>query len=294
MERKSTQGTATAVEQTAPADTQKALWNGASGHAWVESQALLDQMLQPFEEALVRAVAAGPCTSLLDIGCGTGTTTLALARHLGSAARTVGLDVSEPMLTLARARAARSDVTRRPEFILADAQRHAFAPQSFDTLVSRFGVMFFEEPVEAFANLRRASSAEGRLELVVWRSAAENPFMTTSERAAAPFLTLPSRRPDEPGQFAFGDPDRVRRILHASGWHRVELQALDPTCSFPARDLSDYVTRFGAVGRLLQQAEPDLQRRVRDAVTAAMAPYVRGDAVSFVGACWLVQARAQP
>jgi SAM-dependent methyltransferase len=205
----------------------------------------------------------------------------------------VGLDVSEPMLALARARAAQTDAATRPELILADAQRYAFEPHSFDVFASRFGVMFFDEPVAAFTNLRRAATAEGRLELVVWRSAADNPFMTAAERAAAPFLpNLPPRHPDEPGQFAFADPDRVRRILAASGWHQIELLPLDATCSIPAADLSRYVTRFGPVGRVLQQADENLRQRVQDAVLAAMTPYTHGETARFVGACWHVRARA--
>jgi SAM-dependent methyltransferase len=293
MEDKSTPKSATASEPSAAPDAQKALWNGPSGQAWVESQALMDQLLRPFEDALVQAVAQSSCASLLDVGCGTGATTLALAKHLGSRAHCTGLDVSEPMLALARTRAAEIDSASRPEFVLGDAQRHAFAPHSVDTITSRFGVMFFDDPVAAFSNLHRAAKADGRLELVVWRSASENPFMTAAERAAAPFLpALPPRRPDEPGQFAFGDAERVRRILTASGWHHVALETLDATCSMPERELSRYVTRFGPVARVLAQADADVKRRVQDAVTAAMAPYIKGESVSFVGACWLVRARA--
>jgi len=114
------------------------------------------------------------------------------------------------MLELARARAEHESAP--PAFIVADAQTHAFEPGSFDTIVSRFGVMFFDDPVRAFANLHGAAKPGARLVLIAWRSAAENPFMTSAERVAAPFLPdLPARRPHEPGQFAFGDPDRDPR-----------------------------------------------------------------------------------
>jgi SAM-dependent methyltransferase len=155
-------------------DEQEALWNGPAGRAWVDEQEVLDRVLRPFEELLVGAAAG----RVLDVGCGTGSTTVAFARKTG--ARCVGVDISEPMLRFARARAEREGVA--VEFVRADAQTYAFEPGSFDRILSRFGVMFFGDPVRAFANLRRAG---GELRFVAWRSANENPFMTTAERAAA-------------------------------------------------------------------------------------------------------------
>ena len=145
---------------------------------------------------------------VLDVGCGTGSTTLAVARRLGAKGRCIGIDISEPMIAAARARAEREGTPA--SFIRADAQTHAFEPASFDMIISRFGVMFFDDSVRAFANLRRAAKQTPSLRFIAWRSAAENPFMTTAERAAAPLLpNLPARRPDAPGQFAFADRDRV-------------------------------------------------------------------------------------
>src|SRR5262245_59391182 len=183
---------------------QKALWNGTGGRAWVETQELLDQVLQPFEDLLVDAVAAGAPASVLDVGCGTGSTTLALARRLGQNGGSTGIDISEPMVAVARARAEREQTP--PTFILADAEKHPFEPATFDAMMSRFGVMFFEDPVQAFTNLRRAAKEGAPLRFVAWRSPAENPFMTAAERAAAPLLPdLPARRSNGPGQFAFAD-----------------------------------------------------------------------------------------
>src|SRR5690349_15766118 len=124
-------------------DEQATLWNGPAGRAWVDAQEPLDQMFQPFEDLLVAAIAAGSGGRVLDVGCGTGSTTLAVARRLGPTGRCKGIDISEPMLAAARARAAREGVPA--SFIRADAQVHAFAPASFDMIISRFGVMFFED-----------------------------------------------------------------------------------------------------------------------------------------------------
>ena len=140
---------------------QITLWNGPAGHAWVEAQELLDHMFKPFEDLIVEAVTAAPKGEVLDVGCGTGSTTLAVARLLGANGRCTGIDVSEPMIAAARDRAQRE---RTPaSFIRANAQIHTFEPGSLDRIISRFGVMFFDDPVKAFANLRRASREDARL-----------------------------------------------------------------------------------------------------------------------------------
>jgi SAM-dependent methyltransferase len=309
---------------------QSALWNGAAGRAWVESQELLDQVFRPFEDLLVDAVSAesavrssplpsgvrhsvrssplpsgmrhsvrsSPLPSgmrhsvrVLDVGCGTGSTTLAVARRLGEEGTCTGVDISEPMVALARARAERERTP--PSFVVADAQTHPFERASIDAIISRFGVMFFDDSVEAFANLRRAAKDGAHLRFVAWRSAAENPFMTTAERVAAPLLpSLPARRPDEPGQFAFADRDRVHRILSDSGWSAIDVQPIDVACTMPEKELAGYVTRMGPVGRVLQQADDAIRAQVVETVRAALEPYVHGVDVRFVSACWMVSARA--
>lgn len=272
---------------------QHALWNGPAGDAWVEAQALLDGMFAPFETLLVQAARERGARRVLDVGCGTGATTLALARALGEGARCVGIDLSAPMLELARARAARPSAGGAAEFVLGDAQRHGFAPGSFDAIVSRFGVMFFDDPVLAFANLLRAASPGGGLQLIAWRSPADNPFMTAAERAAAPYLPeLPPRRADAPGQFAFADARRVRRLLEDAGWTQVALAPLDVECGFPAADLDRYLGRIGPVGLALRDAGDELRRQVVEAVRAAFQPYLRGPEVRFTAACWNVTATA--
>jgi SAM-dependent methyltransferase len=214
-------------------DEQARLWNGPSGQSWVEAQALLDRAFRPFEDRLVEAASTGPHRRVLDIGCGTGSTTLAVARRLGAASRCVGVDISEPMLALARTRGAHEGSPA--EFIRADAQTYPFEAGIFDLVVSRFGVMFFDDPVRAFANVRRASANGAELRCIAWRSAADNPFMTTAERAAAPLLpALPARQPDAPGQFAFANPTRVHGLLAESGWSGIDIQPIDVECAFPA------------------------------------------------------------
>ena len=273
------------------ADEQTALWNGASGCAWVDAQELLDGMFKPFEDLLAESVVVESAGRVLDVGCGTGSTTLAAARSLGAKSRCTGIDISGPMITAARARAERE---RTPAtFIQDDAQTHSFEPASFDAIISRFGVMFFDDGVRAFANLRHAARNGAHLRFIAWRDAAENPFMTTAERAAAPLLTnLPVRRPNAPGQFAFADQDRVYRILKESGWAEIDIKPIDIACVFPERELVPYLTRFGPLARALDQAQAQIRSQVVETVRPAFDPYVQGSEVRFIAACWVVSARA--
>ncbi|MBP0622010.1 class I SAM-dependent methyltransferase [Cupriavidus consociatus] len=270
---------------------QAALWNGPSGQAWVAQQALLDRMLQPLEALLVSAVDAGTVQHVLDVGCGAGATTLALARIIGARGHCTGIDISGPLVDVARSRAQREGVPAA--FVHADAQTHAFAPGSFDVIVSRLGVMFFTDPVAAFANLRRAATAGAMLHCIAWRGAAENPFMTTAERAAAALLpNLPPRQPGGPGQFAFGDRQLVRSILEDSGWTAIDITPIDVACALPARALEDYFTNLGPVGLALRDEDAGTRARVVEVVGNAFRPYVHGQTVHFTAACWMITARA--
>ncbi|MBA5638686.1 class I SAM-dependent methyltransferase [Duganella sp. LX20W] len=267
-------------------------WNGAAGKAWVELQVQLDAMLAPFERLLLDAVCEQRPRSVLDIGCGTGATTLAIARQLGEQVACTGVDISQPMIALARARAAQQALTA--DFIEADAQTWPFAAASFDMVVSRMGVMFFDDPVRAFANLRRATVTDGALRFIAWRSAEENPFMTTAERAAAPLLpALPPRRPGEPGQFGMADRAQITRILEQAGWGEIDIRPADEECTLPARELLRYATLLGPVGQLLQKENEDKRAEVEAALRDAFQPFVRGDEARFTAACWMVGARAR-
>lgn len=273
-------------------DEQTRLWNGPAGRAWVEAQELLAQVFKPFEDLLVEVVSARSRNRVLDVGCGTGSTTLSVARRLGVKGRCVGVDISNPMIAAARARAEQE--SNPASFICANAQVHAFEPASFDMIISRFGVMFFDDSIRAFANLRSAATDNADLRFVAWRSAAENPFMTTAERSAAALLpNLPPRRPDQPGQFAFANGDRVCTILEKSGWAEVEIRPIDLTCTLPEKELVPYLTRLGPVGLILQEADDRTRAQVIETVRAAFNPYVHGAEVRFTAACWMVSAQAR-
>jgi ubiquinone/menaquinone biosynthesis C-methylase UbiE len=257
----------------------------------VEAQELLDRLFKPFEDLLVEAVVAASAARVLDIGCGTGGTTLAFARRLGSNGRCVGIDISDAMIAAACDRAERSGTSA--SFIRADAQVHAFEPASFDLIVSRFGVMFFDDSIHAFANLRRAARDNAALRFIAWRSAAENPFMTTAERAATPlFPNISARHPGAPGQFAFADQHHVSGILKASGWAEIDIQPIDVACTMPEKELAGFFTRLGSLGRMLDTADEPTRAHVIQTVRPAFDPYVHRDHVHFNAACWMVSAQA--
>jgi SAM-dependent methyltransferase len=283
----------------APNQAMRALWNGTAGRGWVEAQDALRAMFAAVTERLLAGIPASAGGRLLDVGCGSGATTIAMARRLGPGADCLGVDVSEPLLAVARAHAAETSLPVR--FLRADAQVHEFGPACFDWFVSQFGVMFFDDPVRAFENLRRAARPGAALRLAAWRAPDENGFMTLAERTATPLLPAlqgqPASPPGAPGQYAFADPGLVRHILSGAGWTGIDLRPADVACAFPASELERYLSWIGAVGRLLQEADGPTQRRVLDALLAAYAAYVhragRPDAqVRFTAACWVVEARA--
>lgn len=280
------------TDQNRPNRDQAALWNEASGRTWVDMQAVLDEMLAPFLEPLVGGTLSTSTSRVLDIGCGAGATTLAIAQQLGPSGLCLGVDISAPLVAAARERAAAQQL-RSAEFRHADAQTYELQPAAFDAVVSRFGVMFFDDPVAAFANIRRAARPAASLAFVAWRSPADNPFMTAAARAAAPLLpNLKAPDPTAPGQFAFADAERVRSILRESGWTDVDVSALDVEGSVSKADLLTYVTRLGPVGLALREVDEASRSAIIAAVHAAMEPYLHGAVARVNMAAWLVRARA--
>ena len=272
-------------------EDQAAMWNGEAGRTWVEAQDLLDAIFEPIQRLLAESIPPEADWRVLDIGCGSGSTTIALAQRLSSRGQCIGVDISEPMIAAAREKADRRGVSAR--FVRDDAQTHGFEPASVDLIVSRFGVMFFRDSVQAFTNLRKAAKDAAQLRFVVWRSADDNPFMTAAERIAAPLLpNLPPRDPHAPGQFAFADPHVVRGILEASAWGDVEIEALDVVCRFPQSELRGYIARLGPVGRALQALDVDEREHLIDAIGPAFDAYVHQGEVRFTAACWMVTAHA--
>ena len=267
-------------------------WNRTAGNAWVELQGLMDGLYQPIADTLIATAFPGEGGVVLDIGCGPGTTTLQMARRLGPSGRAVGVDISAPLLTAARA-AAETHAITNAQFFEGDAQTYDLGEATYDAAISRFGVMFFADFDSAFANLRRALKPDGKLAFACWRGPDENPLAGVPAEAAAPFLP-PIPQPDlhAPGRWAFADPERVRGILTRTGWRDIGIAPYDVPTPISFDDLLTLSLRLGALSSPLQQADDATREKVRTAVAERLKAYEVDGMVAMTAACWRVTARA--
>ncbi len=277
---------------TGPFTDQVAYWNDEAGPRWVRLHERLDRAFAALTQMLVQCAAPQLGEIVLDIGCGCGSTVLHVARRVGPAGRVVGADVSKPMLAVAEQRAA-AQGTNNERFVLADAASYDFEAGAFDLAVSQFGVMFFDDPTTAFANIRRSLRAGARLHFACWRSLDESDFFCVPLAAAKPHLP-PQPKPDPlaPGPLAFADADRVRRILTAAGFADVTIDAFDAPLPLGAHaEALDMLMQVGPLTRLLAGVDVAM----RDAVAAALDATLRGHeasgAVTLGAGIWLVGAR---
>jgi SAM-dependent methyltransferase len=266
-------------------------WNGRMGQEWVALQARMDTNLSPIHDALMPFAAPKPGEGVLDIGCGTGTTSLALADAVGADGTVTGIDISRAMLDLAKERGqGRANLS----FAESDASQASFQPE-YDLLFSRFGVMFFDDPVGAFANLHRALKPGGRLAFACWRTPPENLWASAPIAAAKPFLPdTPPPDPYAPGPFAFADPQRILSILSDVGFHFVETRKFDEVMDM-GRDLDQaaaYTLRIGPLARAAARLDDAVKAKITGAVKQALARFIRADGnIAPPVACWLVGAR---
>ena len=279
---------------TANAD-QIAYWNEVAGAKWVRNQARLDRLMAPLSEALVEAAAPVRGERALDVGCGCGDLALRLAAVLGGDGRVAAVDVSRPMLTHAAARdAALGTGDRAPiRWIDADASTHAFAPE-VDLMASRFGVMFFDDPPAAFANLRRALKPDGRFAFVAWRHRAEVEWMQKPLEWLAPVLPMPAFSDGEPGPFGLADGPRTRAMLEGAGFVEVTADRLDRAIVIGA-DLDDAVAMLSETGPAagaVRDAEPGEQHEARRRLREHLAGHAdRKGVVRLGAACWIYRGR---
>ncbi|MGD9762321.1 MAG: class I SAM-dependent methyltransferase [Candidatus Binatia bacterium] len=278
-----------------PNAEQITYWNESAGPKWSTLQALIDEQLRALGLLAMERANPRPGERALDVGCGCGEATLELARRVAPGGAVTGIDVSAPMLERAAAQSPVPGVDLR--FELADAQTHAFAPEAFDLLYSRFGVMFFADPDAAFANLIRALKRGGRLAFICWQSPQDNPWMTVPLDAALQHVPAPSPPPPAtaPGPFAFADPERVRGILTRAGFVNVALEPVRMMLTLGGGgDLDtavDYVMRIGPTSRLLEEAgNPALRPRVIAAIRAALVPFATARGVRMDSATWIATA----
>ncbi|MDO8401689.1 MAG: class I SAM-dependent methyltransferase [Bradyrhizobium sp.] len=273
---------------------QIAYWNGPAGQRWTDRQASQDVLLAPVSGLLIDRAAVKAGERIFDVGCGCGGTAIALAQLVGPAGHVLGIDISAPMLARARQVA---PAGLPVEFVLADATVYPFEPASFDLLVSRFGVMFFAEPVVAFANMRRALKPSGRLAFACWREPRENPWMMAPLQAVYQHVPkLPPQGPDDPGPFAFASEARVHRILGEAGFSGIAMEAcalsLDIAIGKGLDAAVEAVLEIGPAHRALEGHPAEVVAAAKDSIRETLAPFSKGNMVTLGGSIWIVTARA--
>jgi SAM-dependent methyltransferase len=259
-------------------------WNGQAGQTWVAAQERMDVMLAPLTSQALAQADPTPGERVIDIGCGCGDTAIAMARR---GAAVWGLDISEPMLGRARERAVGLDGVT---FTQGDASVQPFTADH-QLLFSRFGVMFFADPVAAFTNLRTALDSTGRMVFMCWQAPAVNPWVSVVGRAIQPFLPEGGPAdPRAPGPFAFADADYLRDLLVQAGYTSIEIAST--TADLHLADDLDGAMRFqgeiGPIARALVELEGEDRTKAMAAARDALAGHLTAEGVVLGAATWLV------
>ena len=263
-------------------------WNGQAGQTWVNAQERMDEMLAGLSTTTIERADPRSGERVIDVGCGCGATSIALAQQ---GASVWGIDISEPMLARAIQRSADLDNVQFSQVDAATASLTA----DHQLIFSRFGVMFFADPVAAFSNLATALVPGGRLVFLCWQAAAANAWVALAGRAVQPFLPVPESPPDPkaPGPFAFADPDYVRSILETAGFSDIHCDPIAAELNVGA-SLDEAVAfqgEIGPVARVLAELDDDLKQQALAAAREALLPHVNESGVTLGAACWLVSAR---
>jgi SAM-dependent methyltransferase len=272
---------------------QSAHWNTSAGPRWATLADRTDRLFGAITAALLKYAEPQAGEAVLDVGCGCGVTSLAAAQAVGPAGSVLGVDFSAPMLAVAERRArdaGRSNVT----FIEADAALHAFEPQRFDLLISQLGIMFFDDPVRAFANLYSALRPGGRLRVACFRTLIENDWFSVPLAAARKIVNVPPPgNPTAPGPTSLADPDHARTVLRAAGFGSIELRPLNVLlpAGTPAQAV-ELFARVGSLSRALAGATDDQREAVSATLEEALRDYESSGEVELGAGLWLISARA--
>jgi SAM-dependent methyltransferase len=271
---------------------QAAAWDGPDGEYWAAHQARFDTTIGPHHGVLMAAAAIAPGERVLDIGCGNGQTSRDAARAAGDSGGVLGVDLSGPMLARA-AQLAKDEGLGNVRFEQADAQVHPFDAGAFDVAISRFGVMFFEDPVAAFANIASGLRSGGRLAMLVWQSPRANEWMSSIRTAVAMGRDLPSPPPGTPGPFALADTDNARRILTEAGFVDVAFAGSEQPFNVGSgtEDAYAFVSGLHAVLMLLEDLDEPTKAQAYDNLRATVAAHETTDGVVFGSAAWVLTAR---
>ena len=260
-----------------------------AGRTQADLQEPLNKQLAPLGHRAMAALAVRPGERILDIGCGTGQTSVELGQIVGSGGEVFGIDLSPAALEAAQKKAADFPQVR---FVQGDAQVFPFDAGLYDAAFSRFGVMFFADPVAAFRNILRALKPAGRLTFACWRSLEENDLDIVPLRAAAPHLPAPIAQPGSAPSFSFADPNRVHEILAKAGFEDIEITAYDHLVGTgDAQGMLELSLRVGSLGKIVRET-PDLRPAVLEPVRQALAAYDGPEGIGLKAATWIVTARS--
>lgn len=267
-----------------PNGEQRRAWGGPAGGYWAAHADRYDAGVAGYADAFAAGAAVAPGERVLDVGCGAGTTTRDAARAAGPGGHAHGVDLSPRLVGLARERAAgAANVT----FAVADAQVDDLGDAAADVVISRHGVMFVDDPAALLANLHRALRPGGRLALLVWQQLERQEWL----RSFLDALGAPHPPADRPSPVAFGDPDRVHRLLAGTGFTGVEQEAVHRPMWF-GTDADDAAAFIGGqFAGFLDGLPDDGRRRARRALHRVMAEHQGPGGVRFASACRLVRAR---
>ncbi|MBT4521611.1 MAG: class I SAM-dependent methyltransferase [Halieaceae bacterium] len=276
---------------------QKEFWNGRAGESWAEQNSQMDQSLRPFGALAIEAAGIRPGEKILDVGCGCGDTSFQLLEATGVEGHILAVDISSPMMEVANARrgALEPGLQQAITFELADASGYSFDAGAYDLIFSRFGVMFFDQPAGAFANLRKALKSDGRLAFICWAPVQQNEWITVPMAAALQHLTPPEPGPpNAPGPFGLSDAVYTRQVLNDAGYTNIHLEPVSPVMRLGQgqiqEDIADFFLNIGPVAHALAKGGVELTARVRDAISTALVPYYDGSTVNLRGSCWVVTA----
>jgi len=284
------------IAATGPNADQIEFWNGDAAERWVELGAQLDAMLQPLGAAAMDRAAPAPGHKVLDVGCGCGETTMDLARRVAPRGSVTGIDISAVMLSRARARAKPGDGVE-VTFQNADAETHRFEDASFDRIFSRFGVMFFQNPTAAFANLRKALRPDGRFTFICWRTPRENPWVAVPLSVAKRHVDWPEAAgADGPGEFAFAERARFEDALGGAGFRIEAVESLDIDVTVGGgggvKATIDFFMQQGPAARIMGEASEAQREAVKADLEDVLAPYLTPRGVRMTTGTWLVSASA--
>ena len=273
---------------------QRQFWSGAGGDVWVNKQREMDIMLNPLGDRVIERLDLKSDAKIIDIGCGCGATTLEIAKKI-TQGEILGVDISEPMLDKATETAKEMSLSNI-SFEVKDVQVDVMPQNYFDVAFSRFGVMFFEDPFEAFKNIHTSLREDGLLSFVCWQNASLNPWQSLSIQVIKEFLDLPAPAPKSPGPFAFEDKTYLEEILRESGYKGLEiLDNQEDIVMFSGKSIreacEDYLTINPVVTEMLKNSKPELTEEILEALVIKFSNFHQNDGLLFPSATWIVTAK---